>query len=111
MIRLEVLSVCFYYNASMTFTYLNKNQCTEVVFKIWFELLSKLKFDYQKTRCLYAFSSILNCPDIPEILVKELSLFLDKIVKLTDDVLENREKEDSNDDYDDDESSEDAEDD
>lgn len=60
----------------------------------------KLKFDYQKTKCLYAFASILSCPDIPNFLVQELNLFLNKIVKLTEDVLANREKEDSEDDFD-----------
>lgn len=60
MIKLEVLSVCFWYNPKLVFLYMNRLNCTELVFKIWFEVLPKLKFYYQKSKALFALSSILK---------------------------------------------------
>lgn len=89
--HLEVICLCFYYNANLTLNYLNSQQATDEVLKKWFGLLPKLKFDYQKVRSLLGMSCLLKVDVLPPSLMASLGIFMQKVVNLTTDLLELRE--------------------
>ncbi len=56
---LEVLQVCFYYNASQTMRLVVESGASDTVFQKWFKGIKAIKEDRQKTHCLFGMASIL----------------------------------------------------
>ena len=96
-VNFEVISLCLWYNPWITLTYLSSKNYVVPLFTNWFALLPQFKNDFDKIRVMFGLSSIFQMKEneLPPEIISSCSGLIKQIVKLTSEILELREKEES----------------
>ena len=96
-VNFEVISLCLWYNPYLTHNYLNGKNLISPLFQTWFSLLPAFKNDFDKIRVMFGLASIFKIAkaELPEPIVASAQGLIKTLVRMTTEVLELREKEES----------------
>ena len=96
-VNFEVISLCLWYNPYLTLNYLNGKNLISPLFQTWFSLLPAFKNDFDKIRVMFGLASIFKIAkaELPEPIVASAQGLIKTLVRMTTEVLELREKEES----------------
>jgi len=96
-VNFEVIALCLWYNPWLTLNYLNQKNLVSSLFQGWFALLPFFKNDFDKIRVMFGLASILKMQqnELPEPIVTSSAGIIKQLVKMTTEILELREKEES----------------
>eukprot|EP01016_Furgasonia_blochmanni_P056412 TRINITY_DN9612_c0_g4_i14.p1 TRINITY_DN9612_c0_g4~~TRINITY_DN9612_c0_g4_i14.p1 ORF type:complete len:722 (-),score=286.95 TRINITY_DN9612_c0_g4_i14:171-2336(-) len=104
-ICMEVICVCFWYNARITLACLDGKGVLIPFFEALFVNFPNFKNDFNKQRVMLGLVSILNLPEneIPALILQSLQPLMKELVKMSSELLELRNKDESDDDNDEEE--------
>lgn len=93
----EVIALALWYNPWLTLGYLNQKNLIGPIFQNWFALLPHFKNDFDKIRVMFGLASIFKMQEgeMPEQIVSSAAGLIKQLVKLSSEILELREKEET----------------
>ncbi|KRX11054.1 Armadillo-type fold [Pseudocohnilembus persalinus] len=94
---IEIIALSMYFNPQFTFQYLQNQNVIEPLYNDWIALLPHFKHDYDKGRALLGLASVLKLEQnqIPQQMGQIMKLLVKEMVKLTGEILEARNRTDS----------------
>lgn len=96
-VNYEVISLALWYNPWLTLSYLSQKNYLSPLFQSWFSTLPHFKNDFDKIRVMFGLASIFKVPEaeLPKDILASISGLIKQLVKMTTEILELREKEES----------------
>ena len=96
-LNIQVIAICMWYNIELTLSYLQQNNIVDEFFKNWFNILPAFNKDFDKMRVMYGFSSLLNIQqsNLPQYIYNGMPQLIKELVKISSEILELREEEES----------------
>lgn len=78
------MSMCFVYNAQMTFQLLESQGSTHTVFALWFKNMNEFKKDFELRRLIFGLTSILRLPtsSMPALITQKLNDIMFQLILL-----------------------------
>ncbi len=82
---LQTLSMCFWYNTTLTFQILEQNQWTILVFQKWLQHMPTFKKDFELRRVIFGLTAIIKTPaaQLPQVVAQRLPDITKQLVLLS----------------------------
>jgi hypothetical protein len=104
-IQLQTICMALWYNPSITLLYLIQKSYMETFFNTLVGGISEFAYDFEKRRIMFGLCALfkINMQEMPTLIASALPAIVEKMIKMTSELLELREKDDSDDEAEDDE--------
>ena len=79
---LQAISMCFSYNATLTFQILEQQNLTLNVFQAWFVSMNDFKKDFEIRRVIFGLTSIIKTSPLPELVNQKLPDIMNQLTLL-----------------------------
>eukprot|EP01017_Pseudomicrothorax_dubius_P025818 TRINITY_DN2828_c0_g1_i1.p2 TRINITY_DN2828_c0_g1~~TRINITY_DN2828_c0_g1_i1.p2 ORF type:complete len:264 (+),score=88.97 TRINITY_DN2828_c0_g1_i1:120-911(+) len=96
-IAVEIIAMGLWYNPRLALVLLEQKDALQFFFESWYTLLPSFKYDFNKKRILLGLASLLHIPiqELPQLIINALQNLMREMFKLTSQILEIREKDQS----------------